>query len=1016
MRFSLLALLVAWCGLSANAAHAPSSDYFQQAVDYNIEVRLDDATHTLHGFITIQYTNNAPDALNELYFHLWPNAYSSLKTAFARQKFNQGSTDFYYGELKDRGYIDSIAFEIEGQAVAHQLDAEHPDIAYLKLDQPIASGATVTIKTPFRVKVPRSVSRLGHVGTSYQITQWYPKPAVYDANGWHAMPYLDQGEFYSEFGRFDVTITLPANYVVGATGTLTTESERAFLAEQVAKTNAWFADSTRESSVAFPPSASELKTIHYTADRVHDFAWFADKRFLVQQSSVTLASGHEVTTWAMFTPQEASLWRDATMYLDRSVAYYSERIGEYPYPQATAVQSALSAGAGMEYPMITVIGQAGSAKSLDIVITHEVGHNWFYGILASNERAHTWMDEGFNSYYEEAYTTRYYGSDMTLGGQVPAPFSALLPSAALQQELGYLAFLYQHRRGEMLPPSSDPQKMTGINYGILGYYYPAYLFRAAEAYLGTAAFDEVMQAYYQKWQFKHPQPADVKAVFEAETGKDFGWLFDDLLQSSKTLDYALRKAHRHDDGVSLKVVNKGQIKAPYSVSAYKDGEMVSTQWYDGHWDVNELQIADEGVDKYRVDGIGALPDVRRVNNGRRMSGLAKGDAPLRLKFLGGLETGESRPLYLIPALAANRHDGFMLGMAFTNSFLPPKALEVRVLPMYAFGSQKVVGTGSAYYRMYPQAERFRHVKVGVEAQSFSKFDNNELNYTEGYAYVRPSIELKFQPSPSSTLAQYLRANALIVSEEDAQFTSPTDFTLASSQRTAYELGYELEQSRVVNPYRVRASVRSHSYTKLGAGQQDIRLSLEGQYRWSYPSRPSKGFHVRAYVGQFLANSDVDFGAYPLALSAQGRTDYFYEDLYLGRGDVASFGSQQYADRMGGFRTPLPTRFGSLGTSNNMLATLNLTLDAPLKFLPVGLFLDFGYYEDTAPTSSITTRSLYAAGLQMKLLRGFLTINLPVVGSTDLMSAYRQDRGALERLSFQLNLRQANPLELLRSAL
>jgi aminopeptidase N len=151
-----------------------------------------------------------------------------------------------------------------------------------------------------------------------------------------------------------------------------------------------------------------MKTIQYKAENVHDFAWFADKRFYVQKEDVTLPSGRKVDTYVMFTYYEADLWKEAILYVNRSVEYYSDRIGEYPYPHATAVQSALSAGAGMEYPMITVIGGSGNGKSLDQVITHEVGHNWFYGILASNERQFVWMDEGFNSFYEQAYIKKYY--------------------------------------------------------------------------------------------------------------------------------------------------------------------------------------------------------------------------------------------------------------------------------------------------------------------------------------------------------------------------------------------------------------------------------------------------------------------------------------------------------------------------------------------------------------------------------------------------------------------------------
>ena len=398
------------CAILFSTTNYSQTGYFQQEVDYKIRVSLNDSLHQLKGDIEITYSNNSADTLEGIYLHLWPNAYKNNTTAFAKQQLRDQVTDFYFAEEKDRGFIDELAFEVEGVEAQLEIDPKHIDIGFLSFPKALIPGATCTIQTPFRVQIPASFSRLGHVGQSYQITQWYPKPAVYDQNGWHPMPYLDRGEFYSEFGSFEVEITLPENYIVGATGVLQTESEKVFLNGIVSETNQYLqrlgvpASSSFEE---FPPSSSTLKTIRYTADQVHDFAWFADKRFKVQRGEVQLKD-QKIETWVMFTQFEDFLWENALDYVNRSIQFYSDLVGPYPYPQATAVQSALSAGSGMEYPMITVIGESNSAKSLDQVITHEIGHNWFYGILAFDERENAWMDEGLNTYYEKRYMNRYY--------------------------------------------------------------------------------------------------------------------------------------------------------------------------------------------------------------------------------------------------------------------------------------------------------------------------------------------------------------------------------------------------------------------------------------------------------------------------------------------------------------------------------------------------------------------------------------------------------------------------------
>ena len=193
-------------------------EYFQQHVSYEIDVKLNDQEHTLSAFEKIEYTNNSLDTLDYIWFHIWPNAYKNDSTALAKQLLRLGSTRFHYSEDQDRGYIDSLDFVVNGISSSWENHPEWIDVIKVTLPSPLYPGQVTTIETPFFVKLPKIFSRLGHSGKHYEITQWYPKPAVYDKDGWHPMPYLNMGEFYSEFGSFDVTISLPKEYRVMATG------------------------------------------------------------------------------------------------------------------------------------------------------------------------------------------------------------------------------------------------------------------------------------------------------------------------------------------------------------------------------------------------------------------------------------------------------------------------------------------------------------------------------------------------------------------------------------------------------------------------------------------------------------------------------------------------------------------------------------------------------------------------------------------------------------------------------
>ena len=214
-----LLLISTFIAISCLQISAQTTPYFQQTVDHNIHVQLNDVDHELDAEIWTQYLNNSPYELDYLWYHVWPNAYSSAKSALAKQQFREGDLFLFYAMARDLGGMDGLDFKINGESAHWEFHNEHPDIVKVYLNTSLKPGESIEINTPFKVRIPSGkISRLGHIEQSYQITQWYPKPAVYDRDGWHEMPYLDQGEFYSEFGTFDVHITLPSNYTIGATG------------------------------------------------------------------------------------------------------------------------------------------------------------------------------------------------------------------------------------------------------------------------------------------------------------------------------------------------------------------------------------------------------------------------------------------------------------------------------------------------------------------------------------------------------------------------------------------------------------------------------------------------------------------------------------------------------------------------------------------------------------------------------------------------------------------------------
>ena len=441
----------------------------------------------MSAFETIEYINNSPDELSFIYFHLWPNAYDNNNTALAKQKLENSRLKLFTIEAQ-RGFIDSLDFKVNGKIIKWEYDKEHIDICKLYLNKPLKPEEKITISTPFHVKLPKGVtSRLGHVKQSYQITQWYPKPAVYDKYGWNQMPYLNQGEFYSEFGSFDVSITLPKNYIVGATGDLQNDDELNWLNDIAEKTLK--IESFDKKDASFPESSNELKTIRFIQKDIHDFAWFADKRFHILKGERELPnSNKKITTWAMFLNKNADLWKESLEYIGDAVYFYSAKYGNYPYNHCTAVHSSLSAGGGMEYPNITVIGNTQNARSLEMVIMHEVGHNWFYGILGFNERKFTWQDEGLNSFSEARYMREKYAEDDIINNMLGMPkFLAKLTGIdnIRYKKFHELMYLFSARINRDQHASLTANDYTEINYAAITYMKTARIFDYLFHYLGN---------------------------------------------------------------------------------------------------------------------------------------------------------------------------------------------------------------------------------------------------------------------------------------------------------------------------------------------------------------------------------------------------------------------------------------------------------------------------------------------------------------------------------------------------
>jgi len=959
--------------------------YFQQKVNYEIHVTLNDLKHELSGSETIEYINNSRDTLGFLYFHLWPNGYSSNNTALAKELINIGGKAKLFKDPELKGYIDSLNFEVENQSIIWNILPGFPDICRLNLNKPLKPGDTIHVSTPFHVKIPKGVtSRLGHIDQSYQISQWYPKPAVYDRSGWHQMPYLDQGEFYSEYGNFDVNITLPANYIVGATGILQNEDEKKWL-NVVASDTAWMRipDYLVDN---FPPSSVHNKTLRYKENNIHDFAWFADKRFHVMKGRVRLPeSGREVTTWAMFTNQEDYLWMRAISYEKGAIWYFSKWNGDYPYDNFTAVQSALNSGAGMEYPELTVIGLAGDPYLLDDVIAHEVCHSWFYSAIGSDERRFPFMDESIATANESRYMNiRYPGKklwELSLKNRKMAAFFHILNTPA--QRIQELEWLIPARRNLEQSIDLPAAEYSYNNYENIIYSKASAGFNYLRAYLGDSLYDSAMHDYYRIWKNKHPQPADLRSVFENHTDKDLTWFFDDFLSTTKRLDY---KIARYRNGKVL-IKNQGELKAPILIAGLKGDSICSEKWEDGFAGQKWINTSPEKLTQIRIDPEHKMTELFRLNNNIRTSGVFRKADPVKYQLIYTIEDPDNRYLIYFPVVNWSSADGFMAGVALQNVSLIPKPVEYFAMPFYSFRNNGVTGYGKISFNKIPYDSFIRLASLTLEGEQFG------VPGEQYFHKVKTGLELYFRPSKVTDFVVKKLFGYYIAASDLNQIEALTH----AEMRSFLQFGYQMERTSVVNPYNLTASYES--------GKSYQKTSVELNYKYSYRGKKS-GLELRAFAGTMLSNSSTD-QYYSFSPSGRsGREQYLLEGVYPDRFAEfpKTFFSRQMTISEGGLVSAVND---SLGYSR-WLCSLTLTSGLPGKAskIPLKAFVNL-LLNDHGIGNGAKSTLFCEAGIKAGIW-DFLEVYFPFLVSDNVNAITGPFK---ERIRFVFRLDKLNPFKL-----
>ena len=555
---------------------APGPKYWQNRADYDLKGTLDTATKTLRGSMTVRYTNNSPNALPFLWF----------------QTENKG-------EVIDR--FDQV---ISGKTVPLKNDHPTGDVFELQvtLAQPLKPGQTATFQVVWHCPVKRGQRD----GTLYEIAQWYPRLNVYDdVKGWNTESYATGAEYFLEYGDYTMEVTLPAGYIMAATGTLDnpkdvltpTELSRLAVASKADTVVRVVTAAELQSGAARPTQRGTL-TWKFHSKNTRDMVWCAAPDY---QWDAT--SWHGVLAQAYYRPSATATWDEAADMARMSIQEYTERWFPYPYPQISAVEGPEE---GMEYPMLSMVSKYNDKPQLYDVITHEVGHNWFPMIVGSNERVHTWMDEGFNQFINTFSNARRYPKlgDQTARGQF------------------YVRWL-----GQTMVSGKDERLETGQVIGNTGAQYfktAAVLEMLRHDVMGPEAFDKGLRTYVQRWAYKHPTPMDFFRTMSDAAGKNLDWFWREWFLEAPSFDQAIDSVQVTPSGTTthVRVVygNKAAgvmpllVRFTFTDSTKQDFTYPVDIWKAGPTYVATYDFPGKTVKEIRIDPERHFIDVARKDN------------------------------------------------------------------------------------------------------------------------------------------------------------------------------------------------------------------------------------------------------------------------------------------------------------------------------------------------------------------------------------------------------------------
>lgn len=884
----------------------------------SIEMRavFNSGSKLIHIDQTIVYNNTTDKELKTIYLNDWSNSYSTKSTPLAERFADEFKTTFHFAKNEDRGFTAVTAINQGTTELEFERLEDHPDVIKVELGKPLKPGGSYNIHLHYSVQVPNDkFTRYGITNEGdFNLRYWYITPAIYNGK-WNYFSNKNLDDAFVPKAKIEMEIEYPENF------TLISELNNISTTTQHGKKITVLKGSDRINSKLFLTQKNTFKTI--------------ETDFFNIQSNID---------------EENIKASEVAILTDKVAKFITENLGEYPHEKVLLTQ--------IDYKKAPIYGlnllpdfirPFPDTFQYELKILKTTLHNYLENTLLTNPREDQWLLDGLQIYYLMKYIEQNY-PDMKILGSLANVWGVRSFHASDLKFNDQYNFLYMHMARSNLDQPLDMPKdsLLKFNKNISNKYKAGVGLKYLDEYINAQIMESSIYQFLKENKLKQTEPKVFEAILKSKTSKDINWFFEDYVQTTKKIDYRIKKVKKGKDSIKVTIQNKRNNSMPISLFSIKDDKIVSKQWIDGFKDTKTITLAKNGIDKLALNYDNNIPEINLRNNWKSLRGFFHNDKPFQFRLFKDAEDPYYNQVFFMPEFEYNFYDGFSPGLKLYNKTLLSKNFLYKISPKYAIKSKQIVGSASVNFITRKANKSNFYTRYGLSGSYF--------NYAPNLSYgsFTPSVTFKFRNENDfrDNSGRYLMLRYVNISRE----VDPT-----GEFKTEGEPNYSVFNARYgeANP-----NLKHYSswFTDMQLAKDFGKLSATLEFRSLTES--NRQYNLRVFFGTFLYNNTYkssDFFSYAL----DRPTDYLFDYNYLGRSEQTGLLSQQLIIAEGGFKSRLKTPFAS-----QWITTMNASTTIWRYIMAYG---DVGVVK----SHNTSPNFVYDAGIRLNLVEDYFELYLPV---------------------------------------